>query len=159
MYNTKLGDAVNSIPRLKTAVEKHIAQLDAAEASGTKAKEFLKTAETATAEAAKAQGVAAKAGEAKRAYEAELVRLRQMSPREMADNSESIIKVFKDARAKNVISKETFDELLKQTKKLKTNVGVKNMLLKTAAGGAGLFVASKVGSEFLTSPSDNALAK
>jgi hypothetical protein len=49
--------------------------------------------------------------------------------------------------------------LLKQTKKLKTNVGVKNMLLKTAAGGAGLFVASKVGSEFLSSPSDNALAK
>lgn len=159
LYNTKLGDAVKSVPRLDAAVQKHIAQLEVAEASGTKAKEFTKIAETATAEAEKAQAIAAKAGEAKRAYETELIRLRQMTPREMASNSESIIKIFKDARAKNVISKETFEELLKQTRKLKANEDVKNMLLKTALGGAGLIVASKVGSEFLSSPSDNALAK
>jgi hypothetical protein len=70
----------------------------------------------------------------------------------MADKSESIEKIFKDARAKNIISKDDYEKLLKQTKRLKTHEGVKNMLLKTALGGAGLFAASKVGSNFLNQP-------
>jgi len=153
LYNTKLGDAVKSVPKLDAAVQKHIAQLDAAEASGAKAKEFSETAKVAIAEAEKAGAVATKAAEAKRAYESEIIKLKKMTPREMAAKSESITKVFDDAYARGAISKEAYEELLKQTKRLKTQEGVKNMLIKTAvAGGAGAFVASTVGSNFLSQP-------
>jgi hypothetical protein len=153
LYNTKLGDAVKSVPKLDAAVQKHIAQLDAAEASGAKAKEFTETAKVAIAEAEKAGAVATKAAEAKRAYESEIIKLKKMTPREMAAKSESITKVFDDAYARGAISKEAYKELLKQTKRLKTQEGVKNMLIKTAvAGGAGAFVASTVGSNFLSQP-------
>jgi len=153
LYNTKLGDAVKSVPKLDAAVQKHIAQLDAAEASGAKAKEFAETAKVAIAEAEKAGVAATKAAEAKRAYESEIIKLQKMTPREMAAKSESITKVFDDAYARGAISKEAYEELLKQTKRLKANEGVKNMLLKTAvAGGAGAFVASTVGSNFLNQP-------
>lgn len=153
LYNTKLGDAVKSVPKLDAAVQKHIAQLEVAEASGTKAKEFLKTAETATAEASKARELATEAAKAKRTYEAELIKLKKMTPREMAAKSESIEKIFKDAYARGAISKDAYEELLRQTAKLKTHEGVKNKLLTTAiAGGAGAFVASSVGSNFLNQP-------
>ena len=153
LYNTKLGDAVKSVPKLDAAVQKHIAQLDAAEASGAKAKEFAETAKVAIAEAEKAGVAATKAAEAKRSYESELIKLKKMTPREMAAKSESITKVFDDAYARGAISKEAYEELIKQTKRLKTHEGVKNMLLRTAvAGGAGAFVASKAGSNFLNQP-------
>lgn len=153
LYNTKLGDAVKFVPKLDAAVQKHIAQLDAAEASGAKAKEFAETAKVAIAEAEKAGVAATKAAEAKRAYESEIIKLKKMTPREMAAKSESITKVFDDAYARGAISKEAYEELLKQTKRLKANEGVKNMLLRTAvAGGAGAFVASTVGSNFLNQP-------
>ena len=139
LHDTPLGDAVAADPALSQAVGAHMAQLQRAEQAGTRAAEFTAAAEEASKTAGKLTETAAAAAQAKRAFNAELLRIKGMSPAELAKSEALITKTLTDAYARGAISEARYTELLGAYTKLGKQQTRKNALLKLGgAAGAGI---------------------